>query len=106
MINLEYETNLDKIKDWLQLLYNKGAELDKNSFKIKAIKGKVFGPQPFLAIKFKNNRYFHDNLDFSLKKNEWFYTLGPDTVKPKDVKIIAVGAADKNGNYHTTQIKI
>ncbi len=95
--------NIENNKDKLKLKITKTG---KHSFRIKAIKGKVFGPQPFLAIKFKNNEYFHDNLDFSLKKNEWFYTLGPDTVKPKDVKIIAVGAADKNGNYHTTQIKI
>jgi hypothetical protein len=94
------------IKNKKEKLKLKISKVEKNSFKIKAIKGKVFGPQPFLAIKFKNNRYFHDNLDFSLKKNEWFYTLGPNTVKPEDVKIIAVGAADKNGNFHTTKIKL
>ena len=80
--------------------------ISKTKFRIKAIQGKVFGPQPFLAIKFKNNRYLHDNLDFGLKKNEWFYTLGPDSVRVEDVKIIAVGAADIKGNFHTTQIKL
>jgi len=90
-------------KDQIKLKIYK---ISKNKFKIKAIQGKVFGPQPFLAIKFKNNRYFHDNLDFSLKNNEWFYSLGPDTVKSEDAKIIAVGAADKKGNFHTTQIKL
>jgi len=81
-------------------------KISKNKFRIKATQGKVFGPQPFLAIKFKNNRYLHDNLDFGLKKNEWFYTLGPDSVRVEDAKIIAVGAADIKGNFHTTQIKL
>ena len=52
-------------KDQIKLKIYK---ISKNKFRIKAIQGKVFGPQPFLAIKFKNNRYLHDNLDFSLKK--------------------------------------
>ena len=30
--------------------------INKNSFKFYALRGKVFGPQPFLAIKFKNGR--------------------------------------------------
>ena len=79
---------------------------DKKSFKITAKQGAVFGPQPFLALKLKNNTYVHDNLDFGLKKNEWFYTLGPDSVRVEDAKIIAVGAADIKGNFHTTQIKL
>lgn len=81
-------------------------KIRKNKFKIKAEKGAVFGPQPFLAIKFQNGKYFHDNLDFGLKKGEWFYTLGDDTVRPKDVSIIAVGAADNKGNFDTASLKI
>lgn len=95
--------NLQNKTEKLKLKINR---ISKNKFKIKAIRGKVFGPQPFLAIKFKNKRYFHDNLDFGLKNNEWFYTLGSDTVNLKDAKILAVGAADKYGNFDTAQIRI
>ena len=80
--------------------------LKNNSFKIIVKRGKVFGPQPFLAIKFKNGRYFHDNLDFGLVKNEWFYTLNEHTVKPKDVKYFAVGASDDKGNFYVKKISL
>ena len=73
--------------------------LNKNSFKFYALKGKIFGPQPFLAIKFKNGRYMYDNLDFGLNPNEWFYTLRNDTVLLKDIDILAIGASDKKGNF-------
>ena len=79
---------------------------NKTSFKIITKQGKVFGPQPFLALKLKNGNYIHDNLDFSLKKNEWYYTLSKDTVSIKDIKTIAVGAADKLGNYDVKKIDI
>jgi hypothetical protein len=78
--------------------------LDKISFKISTKQGKVFGPQPFLALKLKNGNYVHDNLDFSLKKNEWYYSLTEDTVGIKDIKTIAIGAADKLGNYDVQRI--
>ncbi len=73
--------------------------INKNSFKIFTKSGEVFGPQPFLALKFKNGRYMSDNLDFGLNKKVWYYTLNEDTVLPKDIKVLAVGAADKFGNY-------
>ena len=73
--------------------------INKNSFKILTKNGEVFGPQPFLAIKFKNGRYMSDNLDFGLNKKIWYYTLNEDTVLLKDIKVLAVGAADKFGNY-------
>jgi hypothetical protein len=79
---------------------------NKKSFKITTKQGIVFGPQPFLALKLKNGTYIHDNLDFSLNKKEWFYTLSEDTVNIEDVKVIAVGAADKLGNYDVKKIII
>ena len=41
------------------------------SIKVKTISGKVFGPQPFLAIKTKSGRFIHDNFDFDLNKGIW-----------------------------------
>ena len=37
-------------------------KLKKNILYIKSNK-KIYGPQPFLSIKTKNNKYFHDNFD-------------------------------------------
>ena len=64
----------------------------------------MFGPQP-LAIKLKNGRYYHDNLDFGLTKGEWFYTFSEHNFPKKNVNILAIGAADKFGNFHTCKIK-
>jgi hypothetical protein len=69
---------------------------------IKEKYGDVFGPQPFLAIQTKNNRFIHDNLDFGLnssnKNREWFYTFDNNTVPKIDLKKIGVAANDKFGN--------
>ena len=73
-------------------------KIKKNKIKITSKNAKVFGPQPFLAIKLKNKKKFiHDNLDLGNKPNEWFYTFNNDTTKPETVDTIGVGAADKNG---------
>ncbi len=81
-------------------------KLKDNSFKISTIRGKVFGPQPFLAIKFKNGKYMSDNLDFGLDKKTWYYKFSKETVRPKDLQTIAVGASDKFGNYDVRKYTI
>ena len=60
--------------------------------------GKVFGPQPFLAIKTKSGKYLHDNLDFSISKDRWFYSFYANTLPLEDVAVVGVGAADMYGN--------
>jgi hypothetical protein len=78
--------------------------IKKNAIKVKTLSGEVFGPQPFLAIRTKKKLYFHDNLDFGLKKNEWYYTFCDDTVNIQDLDLIGVGAADKYGNYSVSKM--
>ena len=73
---------------------------------VKANQGKVFGPQPFLAIKTKKNRYFNDNFDFSSKNNIWNYAFHSDTIPIEDISIIGVAANDKLGNVCIKKIKI
>ena len=73
---------------------------------VKANQGKVFGPQPFLAIKTKKNRYFNDNFDFSSKNNIWNYAFHSDTIPIEDISIIGVAANDKLGNVCVKKIKI
>ena len=47
--------------------------------------GEVFGPQPFLSIQTKSNRFIHDNFDFSKKKGTWHYAFYSDTLPIEDV---------------------
>jgi hypothetical protein len=59
---------------------------------------KIFGPQPFLAIKTKENEYFNDNLDFQINFKQWSYTFDNDTIPLKKLSKFGVAANLKNGN--------
>lgn len=61
-------------------------------------KGKVFGPQPFLAIKTRSRRFIHDNFDFSISLDRWYYPFYANTLPLDDVAEIGVAANDKFGN--------
>lgn len=65
---------------------------------IKTLKGKVFGPQPFLAIKTKSRNYIHDNLDFSVDDGVWYYAFHADTILLSDIEHIGIAANDLLGN--------
>ena len=80
------------------LKYYKKTKKDFDRLTVIVNKGKVFGPQPFLAIQTKNNRFIHDNFDFSQKNGVWYYAFHSDTIPIKDVLNIGVAANDKWGN--------
>lgn len=65
---------------------------------VKTEQGKVFGPQPFLAIRSKSQRFLHDNFDFDQSEGVWHYAFHGDTLPLEDVAEIGVGAADVQGN--------
>ena len=65
---------------------------------IRLTRGKVFGPQPFLAIKSPSRNYYHDNLDYYLDDDVWHYAFTPDSIDVDDVSDLAVGCADGWGN--------
>ena len=84
-----------KIKLKINFTNNKS---DVPKIKIECVSGRVFGPQPFLAIQTKRGRFIHDNFDFDIKKNIWHYAFYQDTLPIKDVKNIGVASNDKFGN--------
>lgn len=65
---------------------------------VKTVKGKVFGPQPWLAVKTKQGRFIYDNFDFDTSLNSWSYTFDAETVRPDDVDLIGVAANDQYAN--------
>ena len=75
-----------------------GADGRIKSVAITTAAGKVFGPQPFLAIQMASGQVIHDNLDFGLDGTSWNYVFDYETVLPGDVQKIGVGAADVYGN--------
>lgn len=72
--------------------------IDVPFIEIRTEQGQVFGPQPFLAIKTKGNRYIHDNLDFDAEPGRWYYAFHGDTLPLQDVAEIGIAANDIQGN--------
>ena len=63
-----------------------------------------FGPQPFLAIKTKEGRYLHDNLDSQRPFREWTYTFDEHTIPLESVDTIAWATNDSFGNTVVSRI--
>lgn len=66
--------------------------------RIETGRGEVFGPQPFLALRTKFDRFLNDNLIFSTDLKSWKYVFDAETVLPEDVASVGVGANDRYGN--------
>ena len=49
----------------------------------------TFGPQPWLALKTRDGRYLHDNLDLEVPRHHWQYTF--------DVQSLPLGALESVG---------
>lgn len=65
---------------------------------VRTRSGKVFGPQPFLAIETIGRQFLHDNFDFSPCGTRWFYAFHDDTLPLSQVARIGVAANDRFGN--------
>jgi hypothetical protein len=82
----------------LEIEYNPRTSDQVPYIEVKTKQGKVFGPQPFLAIQTRSRRYIHDNFDFSTSLDRWFYSFNSSTLPIEDVAKIGVAANDKYGN--------
>jgi hypothetical protein len=77
---------------------------DVPSVEIVLTSGKVFGPQPFLALETRGRQFFHDNLDFSTTGDRWYYAFHDETVPFDDIARIGVAANDRYGNTCVRQM--
>ncbi|MEQ1877754.1 MAG: hypothetical protein ABL958_14010, partial [Bdellovibrionia bacterium] len=82
----------------LELKFVPATQDDVASLQINTLKGKVFGPQPYLAIETKSRRFIHDNLDFSPSLDKWFYAFHADSLPIEDVRRVGIAANDQYGN--------
>lgn len=82
----------------LKLTLNRNPKGDVPNLEINTVRGRVFGPQPFLAIETVSRRFIHDNLDFSVEGDRWFYAFHSDTLPLSDVRRIGVACNDRFGN--------
>ena len=63
---------------------------------IISTEAKLFGPQPFFAIKTKKKEYIWQNLDLE-KPNLWSYTLDYDNLLINKIEKIGIAATEKTG---------
>jgi hypothetical protein len=82
------------------------ANLFGNRLVVECIKGEVFGPQPFLAIKSTTGKYFHDNLDVCVANKKWSYVFDEQTLSLSSIESIGVGAAGRFGNYDVVIVSL
>ena len=81
----------------LQLSVELRRESGRLGLVVDTVAGQVFGPQPFLAIKTRSQRFIHDNFDFDTSRQRWFYAFDCETVLPDDIAEIGVAANDRYG---------
>src|SRR3989442_744610 len=81
----------------LQLSVELRRESGRLGLVVDTVAGQVFGPQPFLAIKTRSQRFIHDNFDFDTSRQRWFYAFDCETVLPDDIAEIGVPANDRYG---------
>ena len=79
---------------------------DVPNLTIKTKAGRVFGPQPFLAIETRGQRFIHDNLDFHTEDGTWFYAFHTDTLPIEDVARIGVATNDFEGRSFVEVIDV
>jgi hypothetical protein len=82
----------------LELILHPASNGDVASIEVHTKSGKVFGPQPFLAIETIGRQFIHDNFDFSPCGTRWHYALHDDTLPLDQVARIGVAANDRFGN--------
>ncbi|SUJ13123.1 Uncharacterised protein [Sphingobacterium spiritivorum] len=80
--------------------------LEGNQLLISITQGETFGPQPYLAIKTKDGKYFHDNFDYLNHSSQDFsYTFDEYTIPLNNVESFAVATNDKYGNQVIEHLK-
>lgn len=96
----------DEISDPVELDISLEGNQERLILKVETVKGKVFGPQPFLAVKTKSGCFIHDNFDFDPSLTKWSYTFDSDSIHADDVSAIGVATNDKFGNTFVKVIDV
>ena len=82
--------------------------IEQNGKTILSVKtnGKIFGPQPFLALETKSFQFIHDNFDFNIPEKEWHYCFDEWTIPINAIKKIGVAANDSVGRVSINMLDL
>lgn len=89
----------------LDVCFHAESDRDVAYIEVRAVKGTVFGPQPYLAIETQSKRFIHDNFDFDIEGKRWFYAFHADTLPLSDVANLGIASNDKYGNRSIVNLK-
>ena len=64
---------------------------------IKTVRGRIFGPQPFLAVRTRSKRYIHDNVNRGSEPGSFNYIFDEHSILPEDVSAIGIAGNDAAG---------
>jgi hypothetical protein len=73
---------------------------------VEVPRGRLFGPQPFLAIRTRSRRYIHDNFNYARSLDSFYYSFDQDSISPDDVSAIGVAGNDEAGRQSIHVIEI
>ena len=68
--------------------------------------GKVFGPQPFLALRTRSQRIVNVNLSYGESFDVWHYVFDAHSILPDDVRTIGVATNDDAGHQSLHVVKV
>lgn len=77
-----------------------------NRLVVRVEQGRIFGPQPFLALKGRDGRVFADNLDVQEPGRLWTYMLDDQTLVPSALAVAGVGTAGRYGGFHVARLEM
>jgi hypothetical protein len=80
--------------------------LEANLLHVRCNSGQCFGPQPYLAYKTRDGRYFHDNLDVQVPEKHWTYVFDAQTILLTDVECVGVGSAGADGSSEVQRLNL
>ncbi len=81
-------------------------KVDGNLLEVRLEAGEIFGPQPFLALRTRDGRVFHDNFDCQVPGRHWTYVLDYQTIDAAALSRIGVGAAGRYGKFDVVNLDI
>ncbi len=79
-------------------------EIVDNRLHVRLLAGSLFGPQPFLAMKSRDARYYHDNLDVIEPGKHWTYIFDEQTLPLSAFEVVGVGASGRCGGFDVALI--
>ena len=104
-VHFKYANAVDAARMALDLKFQKPLELNmewQGSTLYVSANLDVWGPQPFLAVKTKDNKYYHDNMDHQ-NETRWSYTFDWMNIDKDALACVGVGSNDAYGNTVVTR---